>query len=273
MLSFFAVLFLAVVSALHCATYLLWHYERCRSGSCRSRLTGADLGPWIAEGLALAAVAATWPLGLIRWARPPTGSSGRPILLVPGWGLNSASMALLAARLRRDGRVVQVATFAWRSIDLPEAAETLVAQLRRVVETTASPTVDVVAYGLGGVLVRIAAQSSEVSTLLGNVVTIATPHRGTALACLGVPRMLGVLRPGSPFLGDLVRDEKLPVLMHLAAIASPFDAIVFPFDLAYCPAAFNVTVERVGHFSMLYSDRVYPVIAENLGVPGRKATT
>lgn len=257
---------LSILGAFHCATYLLWHYERGRSGACGVQLVGADVGPWLAEGLALTAVALTWPVGIGGRSRVRS-SVKRPVLLVPGWGLNAASMALLAARLRRDGRVVRVASTRRRSAGLHAAAEVLADELRQTAGTSGASTVDVVAFGWGGVLLRAAARAHDVTTLLGNVVTVAAPHRGTALACLGRPIALGELRPGSPFLLDLVRGEKLSTRVHVAAIASPFDAVVFPFELAYCPGAFNVTVERVGHFSMLYSERVYTLIAENLELP------
>jgi triacylglycerol esterase/lipase EstA (alpha/beta hydrolase family) len=269
MLSVLVIVFVSILGAFHCATYLLWHYERCRAGACGGRLVGADLGSWIAEGLAIAAVVVTWPFGITRWSRPQSVME-RPVLLVAGWGLNGASMALIAARLRRDGRAVRAATIARRSGDLRAAAESLADQIRDVAVTSGAARVDVVAYGLGGVLLRVAARLDDVGTSLGNVVTIASPHRGTALACIGPSMPLGELRPGSPFVVDLVRGEKLPTQTQVAAIASPFDAIVFPFDLAYWPGAFNVTVEGLGHFSMLYSERVYTLIAENLGLPSKK---
>jgi len=268
MLSFLAVVLVSCVGVFHCATYLLWHYERCRSGVCGSGVQGADVGPWIAEGLAMAVVAVTWPLGLVRWPQARPGS-GRPVVLLHGWGLNRASMALLAARLRREGRSVHSEAIPWWSSDFAAAATAIAARLREVAEASGSATVDVVAYGAAGVLVRLAAHAHGAGEILGNVVTLASPHRGSALALLGVPASLADLRPGSSLLDELVRSEKLPTRAHVAAIASPFDAIVFPFDLAYCPAAFNVTVERVGHFSMLYSERIYTLIAENLDLPPR----
>lgn len=268
MLSFLAATLVTVVGVSHCAAYLLWHYERCRSGGCGARLAGADVGPWLVEGLALLVAVLTWPLGLATWTRAGAGV-GRPVVLVHGWGLNRASMALIAARLRRDGRIVHAETFAWRRKNLADAAASVAERLRAVAAATGSGSVDVVAYGVGGVLVRLAAQAHGASPLLGNVVTLASPHRGTALALLGSPVVIRDLRPGSSVLDDLIRGETLPMQSHVAAIASPFDAVVFPFDLAYWPGAFNVTVERVGHCSMLYSERVYTLIAENLDVAPR----
>ena len=268
MLSLLALLVIAVVGAFHCGTYLLWHYERCRSGACGASATGVDLGTWLAEALALVAVIATWPLGLMSWTRARPGS-GRPVVLVHGWGMNRASMALLAARLRRDGRVVHSETLFSPSANMTVAAGAIAQRLRAIADDSGVRCVDVVAHGLSGVLVRAAAQELGVGSILGNVVTLASPHRGTALALLGLPAAIGELRPGSSFVEDLVRGERLPAQTHVAAIASPFDAIVFPFDLAYYPGGFNVTVERVGHFSMLYSERVYALIAENLAVPVR----
>ena len=43
----------------------------------------------------------------------------------------------------------------------------------------------------------------------------------------------------------------------------------FDQDISAVMGAFNVTVERVGHCSMLYSERVYTLIAENLDVAPR----
>jgi len=256
----------------HAATYLLWHYERCRSAACGPRMNSAGVGPWLVEGLALFLVVATWPLGLLSRPRTRRGD-GRPVLLVAGWGLNHASLGLLAARLRRDGRVVHTETLPWRSAGLDEAAAALTARLRTVAQLSGSPTVDVVAFGVGGVLVRKVAKMDGASALLGNAVTIGSPHRGSALALFGGSDWIRKLRPGSPFLDDLVRGEKLPARSGFTAIASPFDAIVFPFDLAYCPGAFNVTVERVGHFSMLYSERVYTLVVENLDASSRDPAT
>lgn len=262
MLSLFAVVFAAAVAVFHGATYLLWQYERCRSGACRSGLSAADIGPFAAEFLALIVVVLSWPLGLMGWSRVQTGH-GRPVVLVHGWGLNRASMALIAARLRRDGRTVYSEALPWRWPEVSSAA-TLTRRIREIREDCRSPAVDVVAYGTAGVLVRAAAQCEGTASLLGKVITLASPHRGTALAVFGLSGPLDQLRPGSAFLDELIRAEKSPVLAQVTAIASPFDAIVFPFDLAYLPGAFNVTVDGVGHFSMLYSERVYTLIAENL---------
>lgn len=265
MLSFLTVLFVTVVGVLHCATYLLWHYERCRAGSCGTRLGGSDVGPWLSEGLAWLLVAVTWPLGLVGWPRARPGA-GRPVVLIHGWGLNRASMGLIAARLRRDGRIVHPETVAWRSVRIEDAAATVADRLRTIATASGCATVDVVAHGVGGLLVRSAARAHGASSVIGNVVTLGSPHRGAALALLSPSPAMRELRPGSAFLDDLVRGEQLPARAHVTAIASPFDAIVFPFDLAYWAGAFNVTVERVGHFSLLYSERVYSVIAENLAV-------
>lgn len=262
----------ALVLLFHAATYLLRHYEHARSGACRTRVSGANVGPWLQEGLALLLVVATWPLGLLR-PRKTRPRGARPVLLVAGWGLNRASLALLAARLRRDGRVVYTAALPWRAMSLDEAAAALTEQLSTVVRLSDSSTADVVAFGVAGVLLRNVVKNDQASSLLGQVVTLASPHRGTALALLAQGESMGQLRPGSAFLDALIRSGKLPGRNGFTAIASPFDAIVFPFDLAYCPGAFNVTVEGVGHFSMLYSQRVYTLIVENLAASSRDAAT
>ena len=268
MVFFLAATLAAALLGFHAATYLLWYYERCRSAACASDVAAPAVAVFLSEAIALIVVVLTWPLGLIRSSRAGT-SVDRPVLLVHGWCLNSASLGLLAARLRRDGRYVVFDNRSPRARNMRAAVESLAETIRELAGNSEAHRVDIVAHGVGGVIVRAAAMVAEVSPLIGNVVTIGSPHRGTALALLSRRDGLLDLRPGSSFLDDLVRGDSLPAQTHVAAIASPFDAIVFPFDLAYYPGAFNVTVEGIGHYAMLYSDRVYTLVAENLSVPAK----
>ncbi len=87
-------------------TYALWLYENRVHGAARHARSGPllpTLTAWAGEALAGLVVSLSWPVGLLE-RRRVTPASGRPVLLIPGWSLNRASMAVLAARLRRAGR-------------------------------------------------------------------------------------------------------------------------------------------------------------------------
>jgi triacylglycerol lipase len=253
--------------AFHALTYLLWLYE--------ARVHGRP-GPhepalpwfvaWLGEALALAVAVASWPFGLMPVRRAPRGTTNaRPVVLVHDWGLNRASMALLAARLRRDGRDVYPIDYPSTGPDTDAKAAHVAAALRRVADEACATTLDVVAHGQGGVVVRAAARSGNTSALLGNLVTLGAPHGGTPLAAFFRSPRLVQLRPGSHYLDRLREDDSIAESANVATIHSSFDAIVFPDECAYWPGAFSISLDFVGHTGLLLSDRVYTLVKENLG--------
>jgi triacylglycerol esterase/lipase EstA (alpha/beta hydrolase family) len=178
-------------------------------------------------------------------------------------------MALIAARLRRDGRPTIAVNYPSMATDA-EAKAAFVAQRIRDVAAQTARRVDVVAHSLGGVVLRAAALSDDVGAALGNVVTLGSPHRGAALALLWGGAGLAPMRPGSAFLEGLARCDRLVDSANVTAIATSDDAIVFPIDLAYYAGALNVTIENVGHHGLLFSQRVYDLVRENLDAPPRE---
>ncbi|TFH26013.1 MAG: alpha/beta fold hydrolase [Myxococcales bacterium] len=224
---------------------------------------------WLGELMALVAVMLAWPLGWIP-RRAPAGYGPRPVVLLHGWSLNRASMEVLAARLRRDGRQVFAVNYPSMQADADAKGAVVAARLREISAATGGGRVDVVAHSLGGVVIRVAATEPGMESLVGNVVTLGSPHRGSALALLWGGAGLGQLRPGSRFLETLTATDKLSERANVTAIASRFDFIVFPLDLAYYAGALNVTIEDVGHHSLLFSQRVYGLVKENLDVAPRE---
>jgi triacylglycerol esterase/lipase EstA (alpha/beta hydrolase family) len=262
--------FAAVVLVFHGATYLLWTYESRRAGACGAA-AAISWRAWLGEALALSMVVITWPFGVFRRRRPVPTSSSRPVVLIHGWSLNRASMFSLAARLRRDGRSAVTINYPSLGEDAETKSRAVAEEIRRISGWSPDGLVDVVAHGLGGVLVRAAARDPNVRRLLGNVVTLGSPHHGTMLALLGKRFGSIQVRPGSHFLTRLADEDHLADAVNLATIASPFDAIVFPTDTAHWKGALNITVDGLGHHALLYSKRVYTLLRENLDVPLRQA--
>ena len=252
-------------------TYLLWLFDKRRRG--RAEPTTPE-SVWIRalleEFLAFALTLFVWPLGLLpnRVRRQPSASNskgdGRPVVLLHGWGMNRAYLFLLARRLRRRGRLVYAFNYSVLGRDTNQKAEEIAVFMRRVHTLHSQQRIDMIGHGLGGVLARAALTYHGIDEWVGNVVTLGTPHRGTALAVLFRRFGLLQLRPGSRFLERLEEDERLPPNCHAASITSPFDAIAFPCDLAAWPKAFTVLVEHTGHSRLVYCPRVFGLVVENL---------
>src|SRR5947207_619416 len=87
-------------------------------------------------------------------AGPPEQPRPGTVLLVPGYGGGQDSLAPLAARIRGTGRSVSVVTLPDGGTgDLMRQAATL-AEAAREAQRQGAPSVDVIGYSAGGVVVR-----------------------------------------------------------------------------------------------------------------------
>jgi PGAP1-like protein len=125
--------------------------------------------------------------------RVPAGAT--PVLLVAGYLENSGLMWPLARRLRAAG-------YHPVPLDLPSTLApiaTNVSFLCGVIERLrdeGASEVALVGHSMGGVIGRALAHH-ETALPLACVVTIASPHRGTHMARLGIGRSARDMRPGS----------------------------------------------------------------------------
>ncbi len=258
----------ALVVMFHALTYTLYLYEK--------RVHGPPQAPrpfrqaavcWLAELGALVWMLATWPLGLLPPRVRPRDSGGGTVVLIHGWAMTPASMAVLAARLRRSGRTVHLVGYRSLGPDMKGKAGQIEARMRSIARQSPTGRIDVVAHSLGGLLVRAAVRYFAAGDYVEHVVTLGTPHRGTALAAFLSRPNLQPMRPGSVFLRHLAEEDPVPSVVSCTAISSTFDALVFPSTLAEYPGAMNVEIDDVGHLGLLLSGRVYTLVEESLLQP------
>ena len=230
------------------------------------------------ECAATAAVLLAVPLG---WVLPRccSGSGTRgPLLLVHGWSLNRGCFWLLRRRLLHDGWG-PACCFEYRSLSLD--VEGAAARLHIAVEEmrtagsaqqptarSAQQPLMLVCHSLGGLVARYYVRRYP-APHVRRIITLGTPHGGTALAGLRRNRS-HKLAPGSPFLATLSAADRVPRQFDVIAVQSTFDAMILPPRNAEYPGAFNVVVNDVGHNALLFSSKVYRLIAENLNAPMRR---
>lgn len=257
---------LVLVVVHHASTYLLWAYEERRYGPARRpRQLPAAVMAWFGEVLAHFVALLGWPFGLLPERElDSAGYTGIPVVLVHGWGMNRASMAMLAARLRKDGRRVFRVNYPSTGPDTGVKAEHVARFMRNVLERTGAERIDVVGHSLGGVVSRVVARHHGGMDFMGALVTLGSPHRGSALVDALRWARTRQLRPGSNYLTTLADDDPVPGRVRVTAISSLFDAIVFPVANAEYDGAVNVSVDYVGHMSLVLSSRVYGLVKEAL---------
>lgn len=182
------------------------------------------------------------------------------VILLHGLAQTRGTVAVLARRLADRGYGVICYSYPSLAADVPAAAEGLRRLILELEEEHQGP-LHLVGFGLGGLVARYCVRRHRVPGVR-RLLTLGTPHLGTFAA----PPLAGLsrLRPDSEFLHQLAAADRAPQQFEATAVQSEFDATILPYDNGYYPAAFNVSVRDTGHFTLLFSRRIFALVAENL---------
>lgn len=208
---------------------------------------------FVAAGLALAAIVigiGTTAIG----SGPSPASQSRlgPVILVPGYGGQLSSLDAIAARLRGAGRQVRIVALPDGGIgDLTGQAAAVQAVVARELASGA-PSVDLVGYSAGGVVVRLWAHQSGHARHARRIVTIGSPQHGTSVAAAAGTLLGGAcagacaqLEPGSALLDSLNSGDETPAGPEWVAIWTNGDQTVVPADSARLDGADNIPLQSV----------------------------
>lgn len=207
-------------------------------------------------------------------ADPPFASSSRiPVILVHGYFSNRGTLSGLARALDAAG-VGPVFVPSLPAVLAP--IETFAAHLDRVVrevtQATGQPRAVLVCHSMGGLAARAYLHAHGTDRVAG-LVTLGSPHHGTAIAALGAGDNGRQMRIGSDFLRNLARFEgdDGPGCATLS-IYTVHDNLVAPQDSSRLDWARNVAIHGVGHLAMLLDARVHRAVLEELARRGVRAS-
>ena len=211
------------------------------------------------ELLAWAAQGALWPLAS-RVLRPPRSpAAARVTFLLHGYF--APPSVLLPLRRSLAGKVEgEVVIFGYGGpMDVAHQAR----RFGRFIER-ASPTgrIDLVGHSFGGLVARYWAQELGGARRVDRLVTLATPHHGTSSAHL-LPAARE-LRPGSPLLRRLEGSASTLHGVRLTTVAAGGDLMVLPPHRALLAGSDTHQLEDVGHNGLLFSPRVFRIVADAL---------
>ncbi|HSF26656.1 MAG TPA: alpha/beta fold hydrolase [Actinomycetes bacterium] len=194
-------------------------------------------------------------------------AAGTPILLVHGMVDNRSIFALLRRSLLRRG-FGRVATMNYRpaATDVREVARELALAVEALCAETGYERVHVVGHSLGGLVARYYVQRLGGDERVHTLVTLGTPHHGSAPARLVPHPLMRQLRPGSALLTELA--EPAVCRTRFVAVWSDADQMVLPWRSARIDhpdlAARNVLVPGVGHMSLPIDRRVVHEVSTTL---------
>jgi triacylglycerol esterase/lipase EstA (alpha/beta hydrolase family) len=124
---------------------------------------------------------------------------------------------------------------------------------------------------MGGLVAR-AWLARHGAARVARVVTIASPHNGTALAGLGLGENARQMRRGSAFLRSLAAAEgEAGPGCPFTSIYTVNDTLVAPQDTSRLPWATNVELAGWGHVGILNARETWDLVAAELRASGALA--
>jgi pimeloyl-ACP methyl ester carboxylesterase len=233
--------------------------------------TAVWIGAWLRE----------WRVSLqvFSW-RQPWRTQAEPDFLVPGAGGKRALLLLHgyycnralwqpAMRQARSHGVPHLALTlepAFGSIDAYAGA--IAAAVERLYTATGAPLV-IVGHSMGGLAVRAwiasldEAQHQQALSRVERIVTVGTPHRGTALADTFASWPIGAngrqMRRDSDWLRANAERIGPAWRARMACVYSPTDNIVMPYDSALLDGAASLRIDGRGHVELLFAPELGPL--------------
>ena len=197
---------------------------------------------------------------------PPLAPDPRlPVILVHGYFSNRGTLCGLARALDRAG-VAPVFVPTMPAVLAPIG--TFAAHLGRILQdvcgATGQPRAILVCHSMGGLITRAYLREHGAARVAG-IVTLGSPHHGTALAVMGAGENGHQMRRASTFLGELEKAEReagagCPAL----SVYTVHDNLVAPQDSSRLAWARNVAIAGVGHLAMLLDERVHRAVLEEI---------
>lgn len=257
-----------------------------------SRLAGLSLTLLKATALEIAILAGhllLYPSGMAQERRaplPPVPSpedaaplpteAKPPVVLLHGFIDNRSVFVLLRRSLAEHGRrQVESLNYSPLTCDIRTAAELLGRHIEEICERTGSKEVDIVGHSLGGLIARYYVQRLGGDLRVRTLVTLGTPHSGTAVAPLANAHpIVRQMRPGSAVIEELARPAP-GCRTHFVSFWSDLDHLMEPLETACVDhpdlIAQNVQVSGIGHLALPVHPAVATGIRQALDAPRTEA--
>jgi pimeloyl-ACP methyl ester carboxylesterase len=177
------------------------------------------------------------------------GNAGPPVLLLHGYACNGAYWSSLAARLRRAGVSYMTVDLEPLGAGIDHYAPQIDAALQQLCVAAGQRQAVVVGHSMGGLAARAHLRAYG-SARVARVITLGTPHHGTALAGFGPGLNARQMHRNSDWLAALAASETPAVRALIVSLWSHHDNIVAPQDSARLPGARNVELGGIGHVAI-----------------------
>ncbi|MFB7213823.1 esterase/lipase family protein [Streptomyces sp. NPDC056255] len=193
---------------------------------------------------------------------PAEGDEHPPVVLLHGFIDNRSVFVLLRRCLARHGwRHLESLNYSPLTCDIRTAAELLGRHVEEICARTGHREVDIVGHSLGGLIARYYVQRLGGDQRVRTLITLGTPHGGTAVAPLASAHpIVRQMRTGSAPIEELRRPAP-GCRTRFVSFWSELDRVIVPAEAGCIDHpdldARNVRVTGIGHLAL----PVHPAVA------------
>jgi triacylglycerol esterase/lipase EstA (alpha/beta hydrolase family) len=228
------------------------------------RLNGAARLRLLADEYLASMLVTSWLIPRASAATRIHPDSGRvPVLLLHGYGCNSGYWVHLTPLL--DAAKISHATVDLEPVagDIDGYVPLVERAVRDLLAATGADKVAIVAHSMGGLVAR-AWMRAHGTGRVARVITLGTPHHGTALARFGPGLNAVQMRPGSAWLRALAAGEDGAARALVTSLYTHHDNIVAPQESSRLEGARNLEFGGVGHVALGSNPRVLEAVMQEL---------
>jgi triacylglycerol esterase/lipase EstA (alpha/beta hydrolase family) len=199
--------------------------------------------------------------------RPLADDGRRPVLFVHGLGGHPGNFLPMRGWLGLRGRRRGYSLGRPQGEDLMAYSRLLSKQIDTVLEVNGlgpDAQVDIVAHSMGGVIARLALLEVQNISRVRTLVTLGTPHAGTAAARFGGTECCKALRPDSETIAALSQQLPWRGPCRLVCLWSEADPLMQPAETAQVFGAENRRLVGVRHTDYLLRREVWREVHEAL---------
>ncbi|KPL32046.1 lipase [Streptomyces anulatus] len=205
-------------------------------------------------------------------ALPLAADDAPPVVLLHGFIDNRSAFVVLRRALTRHGhRHLESLNYSPLTRDIRAAADLLGLHVEEICARTGHSRVDIVGHSLGGLIARYYVQRLGGDRRVRTLVTLGTPHGGTAVAPgAGIHPIVRQMRGGSSVIEEL-RTPAPGCRTRFVSFWSELDQVMVPVETACVDHpdldAVNVRVTGIGHLALPVHPTVAAAILEALDAP------
>ena len=189
-----------------------------------------------------------------------------PVLLVHGYVNNAGALFILWRAIKASGRGTYTVNLEPVYADIDAYADLLEDTLARVQAAEDGRPVALVCHSMGGLAVRAYLRKYGANRV-ARVITLGTPHSGTALARAALGENGRQMLSGSAWLAALAAHEHGAWACPFTSVYSRDDNIVAPQLSAHLEGARNIALDGIGHVTLPMATAVAHLVLTELSMP------